>query len=50
MLEDCQVVKENDSKYVNAMRSVLEAEKRFKEEQKLKLENELSDLSNKLNN
>lgn len=47
-LEDSVVIKEGDSAYAQALRLVLESEKQFKEEQKSKLEQEISELSKKL--
>ena len=47
-LENSIVIKESDSEYSNALRSVLEAEKQFKEELKSQLEKEISEISSKL--
>jgi len=42
------IIKEGDTDYAHAPRTVLESEKQFKEEQKSKLEQEISGLSSKL--
>ena len=47
-LEDSVVIKKDDPEYSQALRAVLEAEKKFKEEQKSILEKEISDISSKL--
>ena len=47
-LDDCTVIKEGDTEYDQALRSALEAEKKFKEEEKSKLEQEISEISSKL--
>ena len=47
-LENSVIIKENDVDYAQALRTVLQSEKNFKEEQKTKLEQEISELSGKL--
>ena len=47
-LENSVIIKENDADYVQALQAVLQSEKNFKEEQKTKLDQEISELSDKL--
>ena len=47
-LENSVVIKENDAAYAQALQTVLQSEKNFKEEQKIKLDQEISALSDKL--
>ena len=47
-LENSVVIKETDINYDQALQAVLQSEKNFKEEQKTKLEHEISELSSKL--
>ena len=48
-LENSVVIKENDPQYSQALKEVLQAEKQFKEEQKSQLEEEISEITSKLN-
>ena len=47
-LEDCQIIKENDSGYSDALKSVLESAKKFKEEQISTLNQEITQLEKNL--
>ena len=47
-LENSMIIREGDTEYSQALRSALEAEKKFKEEEKSRLEQEISEISSKL--
>lgn len=47
-LENCTVIKEDDSNYNSALKEVLESTKNFKQDEILKLNKEISELSNTL--